>query len=208
MKYIRVLIEKIICGEISNDFGSTTITNRCLETRPGYSPSIKHLPNITQRFYGSNLIDPRYGKHLWTIKIDKMVDGEKFLLGIETKQKYDKNYSNFFGFEFRSDLPPIIKIPQRINTKVVQNFAWNFHSGFIQQGDIIEIELYLFEISISVLTSSTRIDNTSIWKHCNLKLTEYDHDCRLSIQFDHCCGPREAINKTILSLKEYSVNWM
>ena len=68
-------MEKIICGEISNDWGSATITNSLIDmTRPGYSPSIKYLPDITQRFYGSNLVDPRYGKHLWTIKIDKMVD--------------------------------------------------------------------------------------------------------------------------------------
>lgn len=202
-----VLKEKIICGELSKDFGSLIITNLSIHcNHPLYSPSRKYISGITKRFYGANIIDPRYGKHLWTIKIDKMNEGDKFLLGIETKQKYDQYYSNFFGFEFRSNLPPIIKIPQRNN--IVQNLSWNFHSGFIQQGDIIEIELYLFEISISVLTSSTRITNKSIWKHCNLRLTECDYDCRLSIQFEHEIGPAEAFNKTVLSLKEYSVNWM
>ena len=203
-----VLIEKLICIEVLNDPGSFIATNTKYQSSSG--------KYFDKTYYGTHKLSPRYGKHLWVFTVQQMPDASQFELGIITKDKYETDYSNFFGFKFRCNLPPIISIPTKTKkrcNKIVKNISWDWQSGFLQPGDIIEVELYLFEISISVLTSSKRIDTkeTPVWKHCNLKLSDCDEECRLCIKFkaeDNNNNSSGRPIKKVLKLKEYSVNWM
>ena len=157
----------------------------------------------SSRFYGSNILHPSSGcKHKWLIKIGNDFQYHSTikigLIGCEiSKDKWIHNESMIYGFSFRCAMPPIIHYPEHINNgKQIFNFSWNWHSKFIQFDDAIELQFYLNELSISVLTSSKRIivdtiSNDMKWKHCNLRLstdcvyrlyTETETRCTLSLK--------------------------
>ena len=171
------------------------------------------LKNKWGDYYGSNILNVKSGsKHKWIIKIENsFLSHDKIRIGLMGCNKSKKIWvddkdSIFYGFTFRCGTVPIIhsanfhhSIPADIS-----NFSWNWLTQEIQTGDAIELQLYLNEMSISVLTSSKRIHPKNAhpskikWKHCNFKLsTEYEYRLYTNATYSSCT----------LSLTHH-VNWM
>lgn len=177
---------------------------------------VRTLTNNMDRwggYYGSKVLNVKYGgKHKWVIKIEhNFFRHDKIKIGIigcnKSKKIWVDDKDNiFYGFTFRSGTVPIIhsaKFHDSVPTDI-SNFSWNWLTQEIQTGDAIEMQLYLNEMSISVLTSSKRILKTNAhpskikWKHCNFKL---------SSEYEYRLYTDPSLSSCTLSL-HYSVYWM